>query len=97
MFKIIHEKCNNENTEIIDDIIKLYKGRKITNIKNALNCVINLTSKTGKTLKVYQTVLNKYNKKALPPLTQQPITVKDLDIRSQTTNQHKQMYILYRF
>ena len=74
------KNATDENTEIIDNIIKLYKGRKITNIKNALNCVINLTSKTGEALKVYQTVLNKYNKKVLPPLTQQPITVKDLDI-----------------
>jgi hypothetical protein len=34
------KNATDENTEIIDDIIKLYKGRKITNIKNALNCVI---------------------------------------------------------
>ena len=65
------KNVTGENSDKINEVIKLYEDRKIRNIKTALNTVISLASNSkntinsGKPLRLYNQVIDKYGN-ALP-------------------------------
>ena len=65
------KNATGENSDKINEVIKLYEERKIINIKTALNTVVALASNntntinSGKPLRLYNQVIDKYGN-ALP-------------------------------